>query len=273
MKRLLAFLLAFTFLLSVALSEEEAIPPIEEPIVEVQEEAEVVEPIEEEEPPIEELPEEVAEAPPEELPIEEEEEQPEEFVELPAEQPPIEEEELIVEESKIEEEFIAEESIESEEESSETPTEFIEISEEVLATPVPEPELEQEPEPEEEEPIVEEEISEDEIESEEVIVPEEIVEIAEGDWGYVDPEIIPREVHITFLTEPKYFGDEATIVATLVNFRPEDNYTIYWQYCTDATLDEPDWITIEGENSRLYSFIVDRDNYQYGYRVLVQMED
>lgn len=120
---------------------------------------------------------------------------------------------------------------------------------------------------------MEEEISEDEIESEEVIVPEEIVEIAEGDWGYVDPEIIPREVHITFLTEPKYFGDEATIVATLVNFRSEDIYTIYWQYCTDATLDEPDWITIEGENSRLYSFIVDKDNYQYGYRVLVQMED
>ena len=76
-----------------------------------------------------------------------------------------------------------------------------------------------------------------------------------------------------FNIRPRYFGDEATIVATLVNFRSEDIYTIYWQYCTDATLDEPDWITIEGENSRLYSFIVDRDNYQYGYRVLIQMED
>jgi hypothetical protein len=123
-----------------------------------------------------------------------------------------------------------------------------------------------------EEPQSEEE--EDELmESEEVIIPEEIVEIEDDDWGHIDEELLPREVHISFLTEPRYFGDEATLVVTLINFKPEDEYTIYWQYCTDFDVNDPVWNTIEGEHGRLYTFTVDKTNYLYGYRVLVQMKE
>lgn len=85
--------------------------------------------------------------------------------------------------------------------------------------------------------------------------------------------MLPREVHISFLTEPRYFGDEASLVITLVNFKSDDVYTIHWQYCEDVTVAEPDWKDIPGERARIYTFIVDQTNYLYGYRVLIEMEE
>ena len=138
--------------------------------------------------------------------------------------------------------------------------------------PEPEPEPVKEPEPEpvkEPDPEPDPEPVEKVFESANVFVPEEEVVIDDDDWGHVDDAILPREVHITFLKEPQYFGDESILAATLVNFRFEDNYTIYWQYCEDPTADEIEWKDIEGEHSQVYSFILDKTNYTYGYRVLV----
>lgn len=155
------------------------------------------------------------------------------------------------------------------------------------AAPEPEPVAEAPPEEEViEEPIVEEEIipepeleaqveeSEQEvIEEAELIVEEEEVIIDDDDEGFIDDAILPREVHITFQKEPEYFGDETILVVTLVNFRFEDNYTIYWQYCEDPTAEEIEWKDIEGEHDQVYKFILDKTNYTYGYRVLVVVEE
>ena len=58
-------------------------------------------------------------------------------------------------------------------------------------------------------------------------------------------------------------------MATLVNFKPEDQYTIAWQY----SIDREEWISIEGEDERTYTFILDENNCQYSYRALVNVED
>ena len=272
MRKLLALLCMVVFLFGTALCEEtQAVPPEEITILEVpeQEQVPLEEPILEEPIPVEEEPP-INSPPTEEEPLVElvpeesvqEELIPQEEEPVPQEEPAQPEEpESVESEPSIE----IEEPVESEvEETPETPTEVIEISEEVLTTPMPEP-VENEPEVEELPEF------EEEIESEEVIVPEELVEIAEDDWGYVDPEMMPREVHISFLTEPRFFGDEAALVLTLVNFRSDDVYTIHWQYCEDV--DNPTWIDIPGADARVYTFIVDKTNYLYGYRVLIEMEE
>lgn len=155
--------------------------------------------------------------------------------------------------------------------------------EETALEPAPEPESEpaaeappEEPEPEPEpEPVKEPdpEPVEKVFESANVFVPEEEVVIEDDYWGHVDDAILPREVHITFLKEPQFFGDESILAVTLINFRFEDNYTIYWQYCEDPTADEIEWKDIEGEHSQVYSFILDKTNYVYGYRVLVRVQE
>ena len=254
MRRLLAFLCMVVFLCGTALCEDtQAIPPEESIITEVSEQEQVPSEapiLEEQLPTIDGEPH--TNSPPieEDIPIELEQEKP---AQQPEElEPPVEEP--------------TEQLVESEEKPSETPTEVqpqeqIKISEEVLTTPMPEIEP------------VDETPTEEPLESEEVIVPEELVEIEDDDWGHIDEELLPREVHISFLTEPRFFGDEATLVITLINFKPEDEYTIYWQYCTDFNTNSPTWITIDGEHDRLYTFTIDKTNYLYGYRVLVQLKE
>lgn len=152
--------------------------------------------------------------------------------------------------------------------AADDPPEEPESEPEPVPEPEPEPEPVKEPEPE---PVKEPDLEpvEKVFESTGAFVPEEEVVIEDDDWGHVDDAILPREVHITFLKEPQYFGDESILAATLVNFRFEDNYTIYWQYCEDPTADEIEWKDIEGEHDQVYKFILDKTNYTYGYRVLV----
>lgn len=124
------------------------------------------------------------------------------------------------------------------------------------------------------EPSLEEETA---LELTEIVIPEEeipIEEIAE-DEPELEPEpektILPREVHITFLKEPKFFGDEVILAISLINFTVEDQYTISWQYCIDPLSAE--WIDINGANGQIYSFIIDKTNYSYGYRAIVKVEE
>lgn len=122
------------------------------------------------------------------------------------------------------------------------------------------------------EPSLEEETA---LELTEIVIPEEEVPIEEIAEDEPEPEpekvILPREVHITFLKEPQFFGDEVTLAVTLINFTSTDNYTIYWQYCTDPSAAE--WKNIDGAHDEVYNFILDKTNYTYGYRALVQVEE
>ena len=149
---------------------------------------------------------------------------------------------------------------------------------EIVEEPVVEEPAAEEPT---ETPVVEEPVEEVEEETTEEIIAEVIeseepssdvtsgaIEFEEDDWGEITIEF-KREVYISFLREPKSIGDTVTLVATLVNFKPEDQYTIAWQY----SIDREEWISIEGEDERTYTFILDENNCQYSYRALVNVED
>lgn len=234
MKRLLALICALVLITGYAMSESQVSP--EEPTNTLEE---VVETIEE---PVVEL---VEEAPSEEVPETLPDPPPEEPVAEIVEEPVVEE--PVVEEPVVEEPVV-EEPIE--EEPTETP---------VVEEPVEEVEKE-----------TTEEIIAEVVESEEPSsdVTSGAIEFEEDDWGEITIEF-KREVYISFLREPKSIGDTVTLVATLVNFKPEDQYTIAWQY----SIDREEWISIEGEDERTYTFILDENNCQYSYRALVNVED
>lgn len=97
---------------------------------------------------------------------------------------------------------------------------------------------------------------------------EELVEIEDDDWGEIDIEF-ERQVFLTIGKDPQYLGDEMILIATLVNFKPEDNYEIFWQYSTDEIL----WIPIDGEHEQTLTVIIDENNYDYWWRVSIKMEE
>lgn len=100
------------------------------------------------------------------------------------------------------------------------------------------------------------------------LIEEELVEIDDDDWGEIDIEF-ERQVFLTIGKDPQYLGDEMILIATLVNFKPEDNYEIFWQYSTDENL----WIPIDGEHEKTLTVIIDKNNYDYWWRVSVKMEE
>ena len=123
-------------------------------------------------------------------------------------------------------------------------------------------------EPASEEVPVEEPLPEPIVSNETVEAPQSEMEFSDDDWGEVTITLA-REVYISFLEEPEYFGDTVTLVITLVNFKDEDVYTIHWQYCIDV----PDWLFLEDEHEHTYSFVLTEENYEYLYRVLVDLHE
>ena len=99
------------------------------------------------------------------------------------------------------------------------------------------------------------------------LIEEELVEIDDDDWGKIDIEF-ERQVFLTIGKDPQYLGDEMILIATLINFKPEDNYEIFWQYSTDENL----WIPIEGEHEQTLTVTIDKNNYDYWWRVSIKME-
>lgn len=251
MKRILALICALMLIMGCALSEsqvspEEGTEPITE-VMETLEESSVEEPVIGEEP----------EAPSEESPPSEDE-------------PNIEQEPVPEPEPEPVSEPEPEPIIEPEPAPEPEPEPISESEPIVEPEPVTEPEPIPEPEPEPapiEEPVIEEVIPEPIVEEEPEVI-SDIVEFEEDDWGEITIEM-PREVYISFLQEPHHFGDTAILVATLVNFKPEDHYTITWQYSPDSI----EWFDIEGEDERTYTFIINEENYQYSYRVVILVEE
>ena len=97
---------------------------------------------------------------------------------------------------------------------------------------------------------------------------EELIEIDDDDWGTIEITF-ERKVFISINKEPKFLGDEMILTAILIDFQPEDKYIIYWQYSTD----EINWINIDHEHQQNLTIIIDNNNYQYGWRVLIKLEE
>ena len=126
--------------------------------------------------------------------------------------------------------------------------------------------------------IVEEEIIIEEIqEEEEEELPNEVIEepppeeakeeiiIEDDDWGEIEIEF-ERQVFITMDKEPHYIGDEMSFVATLINFQPDDEYIINWQYSKDRV----NWINIENEHQQTFTIVVNDINRHYWWRAVVE---
>ena len=98
---------------------------------------------------------------------------------------------------------------------------------------------------------------------------DDYIEIDDDDFGHIDPELLERRVFLTWLTEPKYYYEEVTLIAILMDFLPTDTYTFTWEYSEDYE----NWIKIEGEHEQMYTFIIDEINVHYYWRVKVTWEE
>ena len=97
---------------------------------------------------------------------------------------------------------------------------------------------------------------------------EELFTFDDDDWGEIEIEF-ERQVFIQIDKEPQYLGDEMSLVATLIDFQPEDRYTIYWQYSED----EITWTNIEDEHQQTFTIVIDNINCHYSWRVLIELEE
>ena len=105
--------------------------------------------------------------------------------------------------------------------------------------------------------------------SESPATPTDLIEIEDDDFGSIDSELLERKVFLNWLTEPKYYHEEVTLIAVLMDFLPTDTYTFTWEYSEDSE----NWIEIEGEHEQTYTFIIDEINCHYYWRVKVTWEE
>lgn len=99
----------------------------------------------------------------------------------------------------------------------------------------------------------------------EEIIEEQFYEFEDDDWGKIDPDMFERKVYIEMAEQSYSYGDEVTLIAILVDFKPEDNPTFEWQHSFDCE----NWEIIENEHGQRLSFVLTPDNAGWYYRVLV----
>ena len=105
--------------------------------------------------------------------------------------------------------------------------------------------------------------------SESPATPTDLVEIEEDDCGYIEIHL-DRKVFLDFIKlQPFTIGDEIGLVAILMDFLPDDKYTFVWEYSIDGI----EWQEISGETEQLYYFILDKDNANYYWRVIVTIQE
>ena len=97
---------------------------------------------------------------------------------------------------------------------------------------------------------------------------EEYYTFEDDDYGYISLELIERKVFLQFLKEPTYYGDEATLIAILVDFRENDIYRFEWEESENGE----EWEVIVGASEQTYTFIIDHENVTHYWRVNVILE-
>ena len=99
--------------------------------------------------------------------------------------------------------------------------------------------------------------------------PTDLVEFDDDDYGCITATL-GRQIFVDFLKQPTYYGEEVTIVAILINFRPDDEYTFQWEYSPD---EGETWFEISGEIYQTYTFIITEENCNFHWRVRVIFEN
>ena len=103
--------------------------------------------------------------------------------------------------------------------------------------------------------------------SESLASPTDLEEFDDDDWGYIGFEFA-RKVFISLKEERLYsLGEDVTLIAVLMDFKPTDIVTFQWEYATN--IEEPNWIFIENATEQTYTFTLDETNMLYWYRIVV----
>ena len=68
--------------------------------------------------------------------------------------------------------------------------------------------------------------------------------------------------------EKVYFGSGVEMKAAIENFSEDDNYSIQWKYSPDKG---ENFYDIEEENELVYSYVLDRDNINYIWRIVIML--
>jgi hypothetical protein len=100
------------------------------------------------------------------------------------------------------------------------------------------------------------------------MISEEYAFFEDDDFGYIDPNIIEKKVFIVYDDDPLYFGEEVTLIAVLMDFPPAD-YNFIWEFSENGK----DWSEIENENEQTYTFILNKCNSAYHWRVTVILQE
>lgn len=142
------------------------------------------------------------------------------------------------------------------------PTEIVETIKEDTSTSFP---IEIEPSPTIE---VIEEIPTPQVFEDVISLTEELVEFDDEDYGHIEPDLLNRRVYIDMVQTPLHYGEEALLVAVLVDFAPTDNIMFIWYRSTDGG---DSWEHIPEATDQIYSFILTKENINYLYQVTVML--
>jgi len=97
---------------------------------------------------------------------------------------------------------------------------------------------------------------------------EELVEFDDEDYGHIEPDLLNRRVYIDMVQTPLHYGEEALLVAVLVDFAPTDNIMFTWYRSTNGG---DSWEHIPEATDQIYSFILTKENINYLYQVTVML--
>ena len=64
-------------------------------------------------------------------------------------------------------------------------------------------------------------------------------------------------------------GDEISLIAILINFLPDDEYTFVWEFSENGT----EWQIIPNANDQIYTFVLNKTNAYYYWRVNVYIKN
>lgn len=78
--------------------------------------------------------------------------------------------------------------------------------------------------------------------------------VEEGDFGYVDESLLPKQIFLDWLHEP-HFDESVTVVAILMGYSLDEIETFIWE----SSWDTENWVEILNEHSQTYTFILNED--------------
>ena len=98
----------------------------------------------------------------------------------------------------------------------------------------------------------------------------EYEEFEDDDFGCITAKL-DRQVFLQFLHETASYtlGDEISLIAILINFLPDDEYTFVWEFSENGN----EWQIIPNANDQIYTFVLNKTNAYYYWRVNVYIKN